>query len=300
MLSILLTIYKYNLYPLVVELHKQCVKSGIEFEILCQDDASKSDCNIENEKINLLSNCNFRVLEKNVGYRENKNILASRAKYDYFLIMDGDCTIINSNFIQNYIDAIEGFEAVYGGRLHPEKCPSNHQKLRWKYGKFMEDKLCENRNKSPYQSFLFNNTVISKELFNKIKFDGSVNKYRHDDTLFSYKMMCLQSKISHIENPVVHNDIDPNLVYIKKTKESLENLYDLYLDKKVDTNYIKMLRVFHFLKTSNLTFIVTNLYKYLEKPIFKNLEGENPKLWVFNFFRIGYLCSLSKLNIYNE
>ncbi len=294
MLSILLTIYNYNLFPLVVELHKQCVKSGIEFEILCQDDASKSVLNTENEKINSLSNCNFRILDENVGYRENKNILAARAKYNYFLIMDGDCNIINSNFIQNYIDAIVGFDAVYGGRLHSEKCPSNNQKLRWKYGKFIEDKSCENRIISPYQCFLFNNTAISKALFDKIKFDGNVKKYGHDDTLFSYKMMCLQSNIKHIENPVEHNDIDSNLVYINKTKASLENLLDLYHDKKIDPNYIKILRLFVFLETTKLSFFISKIYQLFEKIIFKNLEGKNPKLWVFNFFRIGYLCSKNK------
>ena len=51
MLSILIPIYNYNAYPLVLELHKQCLECEIEFEIICQDDASGSDLNIENEKI---------------------------------------------------------------------------------------------------------------------------------------------------------------------------------------------------------------------------------------------------------
>ena len=74
MLSILITIYNYNLYPLVTELYKQCNSCNIDFEILTQDDASKSDLNVENERINSLPNCSFFVLEKNVGYRENKNL----------------------------------------------------------------------------------------------------------------------------------------------------------------------------------------------------------------------------------
>ena len=43
MLSILIPIYNYNSYPLVQELHKQCLESDIDFEILCQDDASNSE-----------------------------------------------------------------------------------------------------------------------------------------------------------------------------------------------------------------------------------------------------------------
>ena len=78
MLSILITIYNYNLYPLVLQLHQQCEKLNIDYEILCQDDASKSVLNEENRKINTLENCSFFELEINVGYRENKNILVSK------------------------------------------------------------------------------------------------------------------------------------------------------------------------------------------------------------------------------
>jgi hypothetical protein len=28
---------------------------------------------------------------------------------------------------KKYIDTLQDFDVVYGGRLHPEKCPSNHQ-----------------------------------------------------------------------------------------------------------------------------------------------------------------------------
>ena len=52
MLSILITIYHYNLLPLVKEIHQQCVDLEIDFEILTQDDASNSIHNLENEKIN--------------------------------------------------------------------------------------------------------------------------------------------------------------------------------------------------------------------------------------------------------
>ena len=52
MLSILIPVYNYNVVPLVLELHKQCLECEIDFEILCQDDASNSELNEENEIIN--------------------------------------------------------------------------------------------------------------------------------------------------------------------------------------------------------------------------------------------------------
>jgi hypothetical protein len=34
------SIYNYNAYPLVKELHSQCLEATIDFEIFCIDDAS--------------------------------------------------------------------------------------------------------------------------------------------------------------------------------------------------------------------------------------------------------------------
>ena len=292
MLSVLITIYNYNLFPLVQELHKQCLDCKIAFEILTQDDASGSILNIENEKINGLSHCYFGILKENVGYRENRNLMAAKAKYEYLLFIDGDCNILTNNYIKNFIDNIKNFDAVYGGRLHNEKCPSDDQKLRWKYGRFAEDKVAIKRSKTPYLSLLFNNTVIKKEWFEKIKFDNNFRNYGHDDTQFSYKLMLLNAKINHIENPTEHNDIDSNKVYLQKMHGSLNNLHLLYTQKIISPNYGKLVSLMTFLRRTKISVIVAFFYKIFKKPIFKNLEGKNPNLKVYNLFRIGHLSSI--------
>ncbi|MFV5691253.1 glycosyltransferase family 2 protein [Flavobacterium sp. LT1R49] len=293
MLSILVPIYNYNVYPLVLELHKQCTDCGITFEILCQDDASQSSLNVFNENINALSNCSFDSLKKNLAHRENRNSLAEKAQFNYLLFIDGDSLIIHDNYIQKYIENFTDFDILYGGRLHPEKCPSDNQKLRWKYGRFFEDKAAVNRNKNQFQSLLFNNTVIKKDCFDKVKFDKNIKKYGHDDTQLSYHLSLLKSKVNHIENPVEHGEIDTNLDYLNKTKESLENLITLYKEEKIAIDFIKLIQLYHFLKRTKSTFIISKLYSIIEKSLFKNLTGDNPNLLVFNMFRIGYLCTLN-------
>ncbi|MFV5688362.1 glycosyltransferase family 2 protein [Flavobacterium sp. ZT3R25] len=296
MLSILVPIYNYNVYPLVLELHKQCTDCGINFEILCQDDASESGLNVFNENVNALSNCSFVSLKKNLAHRENRNSLAEKAKFDYLLFIDGDSIIIHNNYIQKYIDNFHDYDVIYGGRLHPEKCPSNTQTLRWKYGRLIEDKTTANRNKNPYQSLLFNNTVIKKERFNKVKFDKNIKKYGHDDTQLSYQLSLLKSKVNHIDNPVEHGAIDTNFDYLNKTKESLENLILLYEEEKIAVDFIRLIQLYHFLKRTKSTFIVSKIYTFFEKQFFKNLTGKNPNLLVFNLFRVGYLCSIHPKN----
>lgn len=293
MLSVLIPIYNYNAYPLVLELHKQCLECKIDFEILCQDDASQSSLNVFNENINSLSNCSFVSLKQNVAHRENRNSLAEKTTYDYLLFIDGDSIIIQDNYIKEYISNLVDFDIIYGGRLHPKKCPSDNQKLRWKYGKFIEDKLAENRKKKPYQSLLFNNTIIKKDCFNKVKFDKYMKKYGHDDTQLSYQLSVLKSKVNHIENPVEHGDLDTNLVYLNKTKESLENLYQLHQEGKIDTEFVRIIQFHQFLRRTKLIFIISIIYTFFEKSISKNLTGTNPNLLTYNLFRVGYLCKIS-------
>ncbi|GEM55621.1 hypothetical protein B0A58_05655 [Flavobacterium branchiophilum NBRC 15030 = ATCC 35035] len=291
MISILIPIYAFNAVPLVKALHKQCISSQITFEILAQDDASNSNFNIENAAINHLTHCSFVTLEKNVGHRANRNILASKAKYDYLLFIDGDSTIISDNYIQNYLMNLNSFDVIYGGRVHPAICPSDNQNLRWQYGKFIEDKLAKERMVKPFPNLLFNNTVIKKKVFDAVKFDTYFNTYGHDDTLLSYQLYLTNVSVLHVDNPIKHEDIDTNTAYLNKMKQSLTTLYLLYKEEKISITYSKLLQVIHFLNTYKLSYIISKIYLLLEPKISAHLEGKHPNLWVYNIFRIGFLCS---------
>lgn len=293
MLSILIPIYNYNAYPLVLELHKQCLECAIDFEILCQDDASKSVLNSENEKINSLSNCNFTELKVNIAHRQNRNMLASKAKFDNLLFIDGDSIIIRNNYISNFVSCLNDFDIIYGGRLHPENCPSNVQKLRWKYGKFIEDKSVEKRKLTPFQSLLFNNTVIKKDCFNQVKFDSHLTKYGHDDTQLSYQLSQFNPKLKHIDNPVEHGDIDTNKEYLIKSKSSLENLLELYNEGKINKHFSRLISLLLLLNKLKLTYLISVFYKISEGFLNRSLEGNNPNLFIYNIYRIGYLCKIS-------
>ena len=293
MLSILITIYNYNLLPLVEDIHQQCLDLGITFEILTQDDASNSIHNLENEKINLLSNCSYVSLKKNVGYRENKNILVSQSNYENLLILDGDCLLPFPDFIKNYLNEIEDYEVVYGGRIHAEKAPSKQQLLRWKYGKFMEDQTVEQRDKNVYRATLFNNTLIKKTVFNQIKFDSSFKKYGNDDTLFSFELQKINTKVKHIHNPVQHDDIDSNAVYVEKTKNSLDNLYILYKKKLITKEYSKMVNLVTKLHTFKITYLFAVFYTFFGTLLENQLKGNHPMLFVFNVLQLCmYFCIL--------
>nr|WP_315248408.1 glycosyltransferase [uncultured Flavobacterium sp.] len=294
MLSILIPTYNYNVYNLVLELHKQSMESGIIFEIIVIDDGSNSQTNEANTQINLLKNSSFIPLDKNIGLSSNRNLLASTANYENLLFIDGDSVIINPNYIKNYLNAIEDFDVIYGGRLHPETVNCSKQKLRWKYGRMVEDKTAQQRNSSLYKTLMFNNTLIKKSRFNTIKFDSNLTKYGHEDTLFAYEVSLLKLKAKHINNPIEHGDIDESKIFISKIKNGLDNLISLDLSNKIDPDFVKILNLYHFLKKYYLSSVLALFYILFNKIIHKQLISKNPSLFLFNLYRIGYICSLKK------
>jgi hypothetical protein len=292
MLSILIPVYNYNVFSLVEELAEQCRFAGINFEILCQDDASNSVLNKENERINVLQNCSFVSLEKNIGLSSNRNLLASKAQYGNLLFIDGDSIVINLNYIQNYLDNIQDFDIVYGGRIHPENVYSDKQKLRWKYGRLVEDKTVSQRKATLYKTLMFNNTLIKKDCFIKIKFDSNLIKYGHEDTLFAFQVSQTDFKVKHIENAIQHGDIDENLIYISKVKNSLENLLILDRKKQIDSDFLKILKIYHLMKRFKLRYPAGLFFKTFNTLILKQLNSKNPSLMLLNIYKLTYLCSI--------
>lgn len=295
MLSILIPTYNYNAFPLAETIEKQALKSGLVFELICIDDGSNSLLNIENEKINHLTNCKFIAKKNNVGLSNNRNALAKLSNYEYILFIDGDSMLTSNKFITNYLDAIDrSFDIIYGGRIHPNFIENPNKKLRCKYGKFIEDKTVSNRNKNVYKTLMFNNTLIKKECFNDILFDSSLKKYGHEDTLFAYHVSLANLNVKHIDNPIEHTDIDISSVFIKKTEDGLVNLLHLYYSKKINNEFVRILKLYILINKVRLNSCVSFLYRIFNSVIKKQLESFNPSLTLFKLYKIGFLCSLKK------
>jgi glycosyltransferase involved in cell wall biosynthesis len=293
MLSILIPTYHYNAHPLAAQIEKLALKSGVDFEIICIDNGSNSSLNTESEKINTLVNSKFIAAKKNIGLSNNRNALAKISQYDYLLFIDGDSVIIDDAFISNYLHAIKkNPDVVYGGRIHP-KHVEPHRKLRWKYGIYIEDLPAASREKNMYKCVLFNNTLIKKSIFNSIEFEKSITNYGHEDTVFAYQLSKLKTRILHIDNPVLHGDVDFNKVFFEKTKKSLKNLNSIYKTNLVEPNFVKLLNVFSKLNSLKLNYVLAYFYR-VTAPFYKfQLTSKYPSLFVFNLFRLTYFCNIN-------
>lgn len=293
MLSIVIPIYNFDISPLIKELHEQITELKKPVEIITFDDHSTSFVN-ENQNIAKKFNLNYRYLEQNLGRGPAINLLAKAAKYDYLLILDCDVMPKSKSFLSEYLEDISHeTDVIYGGRKHEasEKYKTN---LRWKYGYYYEDKSVKDRVKNPYLSTLTNNLIIKKELFNQIKFNEVLSNYGHEDTLFAYELKKKHAHIKHIDNPVVHKDIDDNAVFVTKNESSIRNLKTIYDLNLIPAHELQILKTYETLKKLKLKNLFTFFFLRFENKIKDRLASKHNSVFLLNIYKLGYFCKINR------
>jgi hypothetical protein len=292
MLSILIPVYNYNVYPLVSELHKQCLECGINFEILCQDDAS-DQIKPDNQRINSIENCDFSKNKSNLGRGKNINFLAEKAQFEWLLIMDCDTFPTKNNFIEDYILQINKVgKVVFGGIEYKKEKPANDQLLRWFYGNARESLSVEKRNSNPNENALTSNLLIQKKAFISNPFKESITKYGYEDLVFLSDLKKKGIIVKHIHNPTYHLGLETSQQFLEKTKIALENLKLITETTSLDHSESKLLKVSNMLKRLYLASFISFLFKTTETKIEDNLLSKKPSLVLFDFYKLGYYCSL--------
>jgi cellulose synthase/poly-beta-1,6-N-acetylglucosamine synthase-like glycosyltransferase len=292
MLSILIPTYNYNVVPLVLELQKQCLDCNINFEILVFDDNSKLFLD-ENQQINSLENCRFSKNNSNLGRGKNINFLTENAQFEWLLIMDCDTFPTHNNFIQKYISEIdENGEVVFGGIEYQKEKPTNDQLLRWFYGNVRESLSVEKRNRNPNGNALTSNILIQKKLFLSNKFDESITKYGYEDLVFLSDLKKKGIVVKHIDNTTYHLGLETSQLFLEKTKIALGNLKSIAKTNPLDSSESKILKIYIFLKKIYLACLISYLFKKTERKIEQNLLSQKPSLLLFDWYKLGYFCSL--------
>ena len=259
------------------------------FEIICVDDASFSTLNEVNQKINILTNCKFFESKKNIGRSANRQLLSQKAQYKWLLFIDVDVNPLNDNFIKVYLNEIKkGFEVVFGG-FNYKNIESNN--LRYLFGKSREDVPSVKRNKNPYKYIISSNFLVKKVIFENINKNININGYGMDYFFGALLKENLVS-INHIDNEVTHHGLDDNSKFLTKTKEALKNLNYLNNNKLISKNDITILKYYRILNFFGLRKITSMAINIFSDTVESNLKGPNPNLFIFDLYRLSYLCSL--------
>ncbi|WP_067148849.1 glycosyltransferase family 2 protein [Pseudotamlana agarivorans] len=286
MLSILIPTFNYDIVSLVLEVRKQILEAKIDFEIIVLDDGSKSLLNKKNSSLNKFEHCKFEALKNNIGRSAIRNLLAQKAQYENLLFIDAGTLPKSNDYIKNYLKYLNK-NIVIGGMTHKAVAPKKPFKLRWLYTKKRES---INNNKV----FCSSNFLIKKSVFSKHPFDESLKKYGCEDVVFFNNLLSNNIKILQIPNPVIHDCEDSANTFISKSEESIENLLYLLETKKLPIESYKLSIIYKKIEKLKLKKTIAICYKIFKPVLILNFNSSYPSLIFYDFYKLGYLCTLKK------
>jgi len=285
MLSIAIPIYNQDVRSLAYTLAKQCAKAGISYQILCFDDGSSLKFKEVNRELGSKMHINYTEMPENLGRSRIRNWLGKLAGFEYILFLDGDSAVKSKDFISTYIKQIPTQSVIYGGRTYQHRKPARKKILHWKYGRERESLPARKRNKHPYLNFQSNNFLIPSVVFQEFNFEESVTGYGYEDLLYAQKLKERGIEIRHIQNPVLHDGLETNTVFLSKTKKAIENLALLYQQKSLTET--RLTNIYAILERQGLLPFAQTLLTKLQPKLEANNLSENPGIFFFNLWKLS-------------
>ncbi len=300
-LSILLPSYNNVCVSLVQVLQRQAdalrgkLDKPFRYEIIVADDCSTDAACIDaNRVIGDMLHCRYLRMEQNVGRAQIRNVLISESRGDYVLLIDSDLFLCDDNYLYKY--ATSTADVVYGGtriggegfamvdnEANTENLKGN---LRYIYEKKAEPShRAVFRQLRPNQEISVCNLYARRDIMEAHPFDSRFKAYGYEDVLFGKRLAESGIEVTHIDNPVLINEFEPNSVFVKKTEEAILTLCRFEQDLEGYSN----------LKTK-----VTTLGRYIPLSLFRlwhrimknkekrNLTGSKPSLLLFKLYKLGF------------
>jgi len=301
-ISILIPVNNYDIVALVHSMKDGMLKVPEFCEILIGDDGSSPEYRekyrkLEGEGIRLV------VSEKNIGRAAIRNRLALDASGDYLLFIDADAMLPGTAeaYLKKWLPYIGKHKVICGGVLYHNIPPDNPDlMLRWKYGRYREQKKASERNRHPHVSFSTFNFMIEKSIITRIRFNEELKQYGHEDTLLGYQLKKAGIGIFHIDNGLMHEGLESNREFLNKTKLGIENLsllYDKVTDKKAFSELVKLLKTYNKLKTLKLDIILSWIFIHYRERMEIRLDSPKVSLWLFNFYKLSMFCTFRAIHV---
>ena len=307
-LSILLPSYNNVCVSLVQVLQRQAdalrgkLDKPFRYEIIVADDCSTDAACIDaNRVIGDMLHCRYLRMEQNVGRAQIRNVLISESRGDYVLLVDSDLFLCDDNYLYKY--ATSTADVVYGGtriggkgfvmvddEANTENLKGN---LRYIYEKKAEPShRATFRQLRPNQEISVCNLYARRDIMEAHPFDSRFKAYGYEDVLFGKRLAESGIEVTHIDNPVLINEFEPNSVFVKKTEEAILTLCRFEPDLEGYSN----------LKTK-----VSTLGRYIPLSLFRlwhrimknkekrNLTGSKPSLLLFKLYKLGFFLENRKV-----
>lgn len=298
MLSVLIPVFNHDVNNLVTEINHQLSKAGVMFEIVILDDGSEEKYKFINRMLSNSDRIHYSENETNMGRAKIRNVLAQNAQYPYLLFIDCDASVASPFFFANYLEAIETMKAhkqfvINGGVAYRKEKPSNEYQLRWYYGIHREEQSAKERQRQPYHHFTPFNVILTKSIFEHIKFDEKFTTYGHEDSYFGIQLKESSIPYLHIDNPLFHDGLDKNEDYLQKVRTSIDNLSFTYNSEREKESLIEdniLLKTYFRIKSLKLKCFFAHFYQRFGIKIEK-LLCKKPNLALLNLYKLSYIAT---------
>jgi glycosyltransferase involved in cell wall biosynthesis len=295
-ISLLIPVFDYDIIALVHSMKNAMGKVPEFFEIIIGDDGSSPEYR---KKYGTLVDANVKVIssEKNIGRSAIRNKLAMEANGDFLLFIDADVMLPGTAeaYILKWLPSLENSRVICGGTLYHDSPPGDPDKLlRWKYGKWREQKSAAERNKHPHSGFSTFNVMIEKSVFSIIRFNEELKQYGHEDTLLGYQLKKAGINVLHIDNGLMHEGLESNRDFLNKTKLGIENLsklYDKVTDKRSFSETVTILSIYNKLNFFGLTRILAAIFIRYRDRMEIRLDSGKISLFLFAFYKMSMFCT---------
>ena len=300
-ISLLIPVYNYDIVALVYSM-KSALRVVDQFiEIIIGDDGSSADfkkkyLSLEGDGIRVISS------DKNIGRAAIRNKLALEANGNFLLFIDADVRLPGTAeaYISKWLRVMDSARVICGGTLYPDSPPGDPDKLlRWKYGKWKEQRKATDRNKYPHAGFSTFNVLIDKSIFDKIRFNEELKQYGYEDTLMGYQLKKAGINILHIDNGLIHEGLETNKEFLNKTKLGIENLsrlYDNVTDKKTFAKADRILQVYHRIRFFRLSKILAMIFIRYRDRMEIRLDSSKISLLLFGFYKMCMFSTFREIH----
>lgn len=227
-LSILIPVYNREVTPLVVSLLAQVADWPGPVEMVLLDDKSAEEYRRANRPLARLPAVRYEELPANVGRAAIRNQLAARARHEWLLLLDNDSLLPDARFLARYAQALATAPAeislFVGGTTYAPTPPADALYLRWHYGRAREMRPATVRQGQPTSQLTLNNALLKSALLQKFPLDERLSGYGHEDTRLGLELARAGVAVQHLDNPVLHNGLEPAITFLEKSRQAVRNL----------------------------------------------------------------------------
>ncbi|MBD2768086.1 glycosyltransferase [Hymenobacter sp. BT664] len=290
-LSVLIPVFNWDVNELVKALVAQRTNWPGPVEIIVFDDGSNEAARALNRPLAQQPGVRYHELKQNIGRAAIRNQLAAAAQHEWLLLLDSDSLLPDSQFLARYAAARSRAAVVIGGTCYAQLPPPDSAlRLRWLYGQAREARPATVRQQAPHAQLSINNALIRADIFRRYPLDEQLSGYGHEDTKFGQVLAAANIEVLHLDNPVLHDGLEPASTFLAKSEEAVRNLTRLH--RQADTPDSRLLQAVGRVRTWGLATLAKAALGAAEPRLRRNLLSPKPNLRAFDLLKMHWLLQL--------